>query len=115
MKYIDGVVYAVPTANKTAFKAHAERLASVFKKHGALSVTEGWGDDVPEGKVNSLHTAVMRQPEETVVFSWILWPSKTARDEGWEKIMQDPGMTEEPMPFDGSRMIFGGFEVFIEA
>ena len=114
MAYMDGVVAAVRTANKAQYKAHAEAAAEVFKKHGALSLTECWGDDVPEGKTNSLHTAVMRKPDETVVMSWIAWPSKAARDAGWAKIMDDPDMPQE-MPFDGARMIWGGFDVLLEA
>ncbi|WP_026381341.1 DUF1428 domain-containing protein [Afifella pfennigii] len=117
MSYVDCVVAAVPTANKEAFLKHAERAASLFKEVGALSVVECWGEDVPEGKLNSLHSAVMRKPDETVVFSWITWPSKAARDAGWQKLMADPRMSAEnnPMPFDGSRMIFGGFDVILEA
>ena len=115
MKYVDGVLCAVPTNKKQEYKEHAEMAAMVFKKHGALSLMECWGDDVPEGKRNSLHTAVMRKPDETVVMSWIAWPSKAARDEGWEKIMQDPTMADQTMPFDGSRMIFGGFDILLEA
>lgn len=114
MNYLDGVVAAVPTANKAAYKAHAEEAAKVFKKHGALSLTECWGDDVPEGETNSLHTAVLRKPDETVVMSWIAWESKAARDAGWAAIMQDPDMPQE-MPFDGKRMIWGGFEVMLQA
>jgi uncharacterized protein YbaA (DUF1428 family) len=71
MTYVDGFVAAVPTANKEAYRKHAEAAAVVFKEHGALSLVECWGDDVPEGKINSLHTAVMRKDDETVVFSWI--------------------------------------------
>ena len=114
MNYLDGVVAAVPTANKAAYKAHAEEAAKVFKKHGALSLTECWGDDVPEGETNSLHTAVLRKPDETVVMSWIAWESKAARDAGWAAIMQDPDMPQE-RPFDGKRMIWGGFEVMLQA
>lgn len=115
MTYVDGVLTAVPTANKDAYKAFAERAAKLFKRAGALSVVECWGDDVPEGKVNSLHTAVMRKPDETVVFSWISWPSKDVRDAGWAQIMEDGEMMGEEMPYDGSRMIFGGFEVMLDA
>ncbi|MEL6977954.1 MAG: DUF1428 domain-containing protein [Pseudomonadota bacterium] len=115
MTYIDGVVCAVPTANKDAFKAHALAAAAVFKRHGALSLTECWGEDVPDGALNSFHSAVMRKPDETIVMSWIAWPSKEVRDQGWEKIRADPEMAENPMPFDGSRMIFGGFDVLVQA
>ena len=115
MTYVDGVLIAVPTANKAAYKAHAEIAAKVFKKYGALSLVECWGDNLPEGKVNSMHTAVMRKPDETVVFSWVTWPDKATREEGWQKMMQDPDMAQMTMPFDGSRMIYGGFEVLLEA
>lgn len=117
MTYIDGFMAAVPTANKAAFCQHAEESAVVFKEHGALSVVENWGDDVPEGETNSMHTAVLRKSDETVVFSWVIWPSKEVRDAAWEKVMTDPRMQPEtnPMPFDGQRLIFGGFETIVEA
>ncbi|MBZ8133473.1 DUF1428 domain-containing protein [Afifella sp. IM 167] len=116
MTYVDGVIAAVPTANKAAYRDFAERTAAVFKEAGALSLVDGWGDQVPDGKLNSLNSAVMRKPDETVIFSWVTWPSKEVRDAAWEKIMTDPRMKAEnnPMPFDGSRMIFGGFEVIFE-
>ncbi|WOI52477.1 DUF1428 domain-containing protein [Parvularcula sp. LCG005] len=115
MTYVDGVVAAVPKANKDQYLKHATLAAAIFRKHGALSVTECWGNDVPEGKNNSLHTAVMRKDDEEIVFSWIKWPSKEVRDAGWAKIMEDPEMQKHEMPFDGSRMIFGGFDVMMEA
>lgn len=114
MSYVDGVLAAVPTANKAAYKAHAEKAATLFKRHGALSLTECWGNDIPEGKTNSMHTAVMRKDDETIVMSWIAWPSKSVRDEAWEKIMSDPDMADNEMPFDGSRMIYGGFDLLLE-
>lgn len=117
MSYVDGFLAAVPTANKEAYRQHSVKAAAVFREHGALSLVECWGDDVPEGKVNSMHTAVLRQPGETVVFAWVLWPSKAARDAGMAKVMADPRMAEgeNPMPFDGKRLIWGGFEVMLEA
>lgn len=113
--YIDGFLAAVPTANKEAYREHAQKAAIVFKDHGALSLVECWGDDVPEGKVNSLHTAVLRKKDETVIFSWVTWPDKATRDTGWQKIMADPRMAPDvsSMPFDGSRMIYGGFEMIV--
>ncbi len=110
INYVDGVVCAVPTANKADYLAHAEAAAIVFKRYGAISLLECWGDDVPEGEINSLHTAVQRKPDETVVMSFITWPSKEVRDTAWAKLQEDPDMQEMTMPFDGSRMIFGGFE-----
>jgi hypothetical protein len=76
MDYVDGFVAAVPTANREIYRQHAEKAAAVFKEHGALSVVECWGDDVPEGKLTSFPMAVQRQADETVVFSWITGPSK---------------------------------------
>jgi uncharacterized protein YbaA (DUF1428 family) len=115
--YVDGFVLAVPTADREAYRLHAEEAAIVFREHGALSLVEGWGDDVPEGKVNSMHTAVLRRPDETVVFSWITWPDKATRDAGMRAVFADPRMTGtmKRMPFDGTRMIFGGFEVVVQA
>ena len=117
MNYIDGFVAAVPTANRAAYRKHAEAAAAVFKEHGALKVVECWGDDVPEGKVTSFPMAVQRKPDETVVFSWIVWPSKSVRDAGMAKVMADPRLKPDvnPMPFDGKRLIYGGFEVLVEA
>ena len=115
--YVDGFLAAVPKANKEAFRKHAEIAAEVIKENGALTVVECWGDDLPEGKVNSFHTAVLREPEETVVFSWITWPSKQVRDAGMAKMMEDPRMNPEtnPMPFDGKRVVFGGFDIILKA
>lgn len=117
MAYIDGFVIAVPNAKREAYKAIAQSAAAVFKDHGALRVVECWGDDVPEGKVTSFPMAVKRTPEESVVFSWIEWPDKATRDKGMEKSMADPRMDHKPedMPFDGQRMIFGGFETIVDA
>lgn len=116
MTYMDGFVAAVPTANREKFRKHAEEAAVLFKEYGALKVVEGWGDDVPDGKVTSFPMAVKREPDETVVFSWILWPSREVRNEAMPKIMADPRMQPDtnPMPFDGKRVIFGGFEVLLE-
>ena len=116
MTYIDGFLAPVPTANKDKYRDHAEQAVAVFKAHGALELVECWGDDLPEGKVNSMHTAVRRKPDETVVFGWTVWPDKATRDAGMEKVMEDPRMHPDnnPMPFDGARMIFGGYEVIVK-
>jgi uncharacterized protein YbaA (DUF1428 family) len=115
--YVDGFVLAVPTANKEIYREHAAKAAAVFKEHGALTCVECWGDDVPAGKINSMHTAVMRKDDETVVFSWITWPDKATRDAGLQKVFADPRLQPDvnPMPFDGTRMIFGGFETIVDA
>ncbi|MDX6752405.1 DUF1428 domain-containing protein [Geminicoccaceae bacterium 1502E] len=117
MSYVDGFVAAVPTANREAYRRHAEAAVSVFREHGALKLVECWGDDVPEGKLTSFPMAVKCRPDETVVFSWILWPSREVRDEGMRKVMADPRMHPDsnPMPFDGKRMIYGGFEMIVDA
>ena len=111
MAYIDGFVMAVPNANRDTFIAHAKKFDALFLECGATRVVEGWGDDVPEGKVTDFRRAVQATPEESVVFSWIEWPDKAARDSGMERVMKDPRMdpATKPMPFDGKRMIFGGF------
>ena len=116
MNYIDGIVAAVPTANREAYRRHAEVAAAVFQEHGAVKVVECWGDDVPDGKLTSFPLAVQRKADETVVFSWLVWPSKSARDAGMVKVMVDPRMKPDvnPMPFDGKRLIYGGFEVLVE-
>nr|WP_241765154.1 DUF1428 domain-containing protein [Hyphomonas beringensis] len=92
---------------------HARKAADLFKEVGALSVVECWGVDVPEGKLTSMPMAVKLEEGETVVLSWISWPSKEARDAAWEKLMADERMAGMEMPFDGSRMIFGGFDVVL--
>ncbi len=113
MAYVDGVVIPVLKSNKAAYIDAAGKMAAVFKEFGALNVVDCWGDDVPDGKLTSFPLAVKLEAEETVVFSWLTWPSRAARDEAWKKVMADPRMAPgvAPMPFDGKRMIFGGFEV----
>ena len=115
MSYVDGFVIPVPKAKKEAYREMAEMAAGVFKEHGALQVVECWGDTVPPGKLTSFPLAVQCKDEEVVVFAWILWPSRAARDEGMAKAMADPRMQPgADMPFDGKRMIFGGFEVMLD-
>ena len=113
MNYVDGFVVAVPTANRESYLRHAQAAAAVFKEHGALETVECWGDDVPEGKLTSFPMAVQRKDDETVVFSWITWPSRAARDEGMKKSMADSRLQASSMPFDGKRVIYGGFEVIL--
>ena len=117
MTYVDGFVAAVPTANRAAYRKHAEDASVVFREHGALKLVECWGDDVPDGEVTSFPMAVKCGPDETVVFSWILWPSREVRNEGMKKVMEDPRLKPDvnPMPFDGKRMIYGGFEMILDA
>ncbi|WP_454829771.1 DUF1428 domain-containing protein [Pseudoxanthomonas wuyuanensis] len=116
MAYLDGCVIAVPTANKQKFIEHAKTVDALFLEFGATRVVECWGDDVQPGKQTDFQRAVQATAEETVVFSWIEWPDKATRDAGMEKMMNDPRMTPDvnPMPFDGKRMIFGGFVPVLE-
>ena len=116
MSYIDGFIAAVPTENKQAYLDMALKMNTLFKQHGALEIVENWGTDVPEGTLTSFTMAVKREENESIVFSWIKWSSKEARDAAWGILMQDPQMQPgaNPMPFDGKRMIFGGFETMLE-
>lgn len=110
MSYIDGFVLAVPAAKREEFIAHAKTFDAIFLEVGAIRVMECWGDDVPEGKLTDFRRAVQATGDEVVVFSWVEWPDKATRDAGMEKFMKDPRMAEaSDMPFDGKRMIFGGF------
>ena len=116
MSYIDGFLTPVQNSNREAYVKHAEEAAAMFKEYGATRVVECWGDDVPEGKLTSFTLAVKREPSESVVFSWIVWPSREARDEAWKKLMADPRMQPGAMsmPFDGKRLIYGGFQVLLD-
>jgi uncharacterized protein YbaA (DUF1428 family) len=115
MAYLDGIVIPVRSDSRDAYRALAEKVSAAFIRHGALRVVEGWGDDVPHGKVTDLYRAVAAEEGETVVFSWVLWPSREARDAGSAKVMADPDMQPGPdMPFDMKRLIFGGFEIIID-
>ena len=120
MAYVDGFVIAVPTARKQEFIEHARKANSVFKEYGATRILECWGDDVPEGKLTDFRRAVQANEDETVVFSWIEWPDKATRDAVMRR-MDELMKTDErlnpeknPLPFDGKRMIFGGFAPVVE-
>ena len=117
MTYVDGFVAAVPTAKREEYRLYSEKAAALFKELGAIKVVECWGDEVPDGEVTSFPMAVKCGADETVVFAWTLWPSRDARNESWQKMMTDPRMNEilNPMPFDGKRMIYGGFEMIVDA
>jgi uncharacterized protein YbaA (DUF1428 family) len=117
MGYVDGYLVPVPVANKDAYRTLATKAATVFKDHGATRVVEAWGDNVPDGKVTDYKGAVKAAGDENVVYSWVEWPSKQARDEGWKKVMADERMQpgQNPMPFDGKRMIYGGFAPILDA
>ncbi len=115
MPYIDGFVIPVPTANRDAYRDHEAKWWPSFKALGALSLVVGWGDDVPPGKQTDFLKAVDLQPDETVVFCWMTWPDKATRDAGYAKMMADDTMSSGmDMPFDGKRMIYGGFAPLLD-
>ena len=116
MTYFEGFVEAVPTANKEAYRRHAEEALPLFKQFGASRMVEAWGDDVPDGKLTDFKRAVQATPNENVVFSFVEWPDKATRDEGWKKVMKDPRMQADManMPFDGQRMVWGGFATLLD-
>lgn len=116
MSYVSGFLLAVPNANKEAYRKSAETAWAIFKEYGCLELHENWGVDVADGKVTSFPMAVKKKDDETVVFSWMLWPDRKTCDEGWAKMMKDPRMANMPeMPFDGMRMMWGGFEPLFTA
>jgi len=120
MSYIDGFVTAVPKDNKEKFIRHAQTADAAFKEFGATRIVECWEDDVPDGKITDFRSAVKAEKNESVVFSWVEWPDKASRDAGMKKMMSamktDPRLNPEqnPMPFDGMRLIFGGFTPVVE-
>ena len=124
MTYIDGFVIACPEANKDKFIEHARTADGMFIEMGALRVVECWGDDVPKGKITDFRMAVKAEEGEAVLFSWIEWPDKATRDAAMARMtemMTDPAKVDprmdpvkNPMPFDGTRLIFGGFETVVD-
>lgn len=116
MKYVDGFVLAVPAANRQAYLEHARAAAPLFKEFGVSRMVECWGDEVPDGKLTDFRRAVQAGEDEVVVFSWFEYPSKEVRDAAMARMQADPRMKAmgETMPFDGRRMIFGGFVPIVD-
>ena len=114
MSYVQGFVVPVPSKNKQAYKELATKAAEVFQEYGAEHVVECWGAEVPEGKTTDFRRAVKLEEGETVVFSWIVWPSKEVCDAASKKAMEDPRMQTGDMPFDGKRMVWGGFDPILD-
>jgi uncharacterized protein YbaA (DUF1428 family) len=112
--YTDGYVVPVPEDKREAYRTVASKMAPVFREHGATRVVEAWGDDVMRGQMTDFFRAVRAEDGENVVFSFIEWPDKEARDQAWEKIMKDERMQPSDMPFDGQRMFWGGFEKILD-
>ena len=113
MSYIDGFVIPVGKADQAKVTDHANRMDKVFIEYGATRVVEGWGDDVPDGKITDFKRAVKATSDETALFSWVEWPDKATRDAAMKKMESNEAMMAEPMPFDGKRMIYGGFEPMV--
>lgn len=113
MAHVDCFAAAVPNANRESYRKHAESCAEAFKENGALSITECWGVEVPDGETTSFPKAVQCKEDETVVVGFVVWPSKEVRDAAWQTVMSDPRMAG-PMPFDGKRLIFGAFETLFQ-
>ena len=114
MAYVDGFVIPVTTANRQGFLDHAHAVDKFFIEYGAHRVVECWADDVPDGKVTDFKRAVQATGEESVVFSWIEWPDKATRDAAMAAMTENAEMMALPMPFDGKRMIFGGFTPVVD-
>jgi uncharacterized protein YbaA (DUF1428 family) len=118
-RYVDGFIIPVPKKNMGEYRRIAALCAEVWREHGALEVRECVAEDVKVGKLTSFPRSVQRKPNETVVFSWIVFKSRADRDRVNAKVMTDPRLTEimsgEKAPFDSKRMIYGGFEVIVEA
>ncbi|WP_225772587.1 DUF1428 domain-containing protein [Inquilinus sp. Marseille-Q2685] len=116
MSYADGFVLAVPKARLEEYKEMARKAGAVWKEHGALAYVECIGDDVPYGELTSFPRAVQAKEDEIVVFAWVVYENRAARDEILKKVFADPRLQGDhaAMPFDGKRMIYGGFEVFLE-
>ena len=114
--YADGYILAVPREKKEAYREIAAKAAGIFKEYGATRVVEAWGDDVPDGKVTDFKRAVKASADEGIIFSFVEWPDKGTRDAGMKRVMEDPRMRLEPaqMPFDGQRMVFGGFATLLD-
>jgi uncharacterized protein YbaA (DUF1428 family) len=115
MAYIEGFVIPVPRAKADAYREQARRAAPIFRDLGATRIVETWGSDIPDGKVTDFKRAVQATADEDIVFSWIEYPDKATRDLANEKMMSDPRFEAlGEMAFDGKRMIFAGFDVFLD-
>jgi uncharacterized protein YbaA (DUF1428 family) len=112
--YVDGMVASVPNGKRQDFAAHAAKTARLFQEKGALRVVNGWGADVPVGKVTDFRRAVQAKDGETVVLGWIEWPNKPTRDAGMGALMRDPRMRETPAAWNGQLAIFGGFAPILD-
>ena len=115
MTYITGFLTPVKTENKDRYIESARKSWPLFQKYGALEQVETWGEDIPPGKVTGFDLAVKLEEGETVVFSWLKWPDRATADACWEKMQNDPDFSDMDMPFDGKRMMWGGFQPIFES
>lgn len=113
MPYYQGFLCAVPEKNKERYRAAALKGWEIFRRFGAVEMVETWGVDIPDGKVTSFPMATKMEAGDTVVFSWIVWPDRETADAATRKMMEDPAMAEMDMPFDGMKMMWGGFEELV--
>ncbi len=113
MDYIDGFLIPVRTGDREKYRDHELHWWPSFRELGAKSLVAGWGDDVPAGKQTDFRRAVDLQEDEAVVFCWMTWPDKATRDAAYKKMMEDPNVATTQMPFDGKRMVYGGFAPLI--
>lgn len=114
MSYITGFLTPVKVGNKDRYIESARKSWPLFRKYGALEQVETWGEDVPDGKVTSFPMAVKKEDDEVVVFAWLRWPDRATADKCWEQMQSDPDFSNMDMPFDGQRMMWGGFEPVFE-
>ncbi len=114
MAYVSGFLTPVKAENKARYIASAQTSWPLFKEYGALEQVETWGVDVPDGETTSFPMAVKLEPDEVVVFAWLKWPDKATADAAWARMMEDPRMKDMDMPFDGKRMMWGGFETIFQ-
>lgn len=114
MPYLSIMAAPVKTSDKDAYLEHARTTWPAFQRHGATAMSENWGVDIPDGKLTSFPMSVKLEADEAIVVSWIVWPDKATCDAAWQNLENEPEMAMMKMPFDGRRMIFGGFETILE-
>ena len=114
MSYVTGFLIPVKNENKARYIESARKSWPLFQKYGALEQVETWSEDVPDGKVTSFPMAVKKEDDEVVVFAWLRWPDRATADKCWEQMQNDPAFSDMDMPFDGQRMMWGGFAPVFE-
>lgn len=113
MTYLSIMMAPVKTSEREAYLEHARQMWPIFQKNGAISTHEQWGTDVPDGKLTSFPLSVKLEADETVVVGWVVWPDRETHDRAWQAMENDPAMQAHSLPFDGRRMVFGGFETIL--